>query len=160
MDVLHKFLKFVDHQRGLVIALVFGLLVIGIFNGCQPKTISLIDPSAKVTAAQLERERQAIVHGLEEDKMQLALAEDRYNAKVVAHNGALDGAQADLAQQAEFRLQLIEWVGGLATTVVSGAINPAQGVAAGLNLLTLLAAGGLGYDSLRKNKVIKEAKAS
>ena len=138
MDGLHSVLKWIDHNRGLAIGLAGALLLSAAFAGCQPKTQSVLNPPEKVTGDVIAREA--------------AIVEGDYAAKLAA----FEVADADLQRQYELRAKIVEIGGALGTTALGGGLTPAAGLAAGLQLLTLAAAGGAVYDNRRKDKKIKE----
>jgi len=142
MDGLHGVLKWIDHNRGLAIGLAGALLVCLAFAGCQPKTQSVLHPPEKVTGDVIQREA--------------AIVEGDYAAKLAA----FEIAQADLDRQYALRQRIVGIVGTLGTTAAGGGLNLPAGIAAGLQLLTLAAAGGAVYDNRRKDKKIKEQAAA
>jgi len=142
MDGLHGVLKWIDHNRGLAIGLAGALLVCLAFAGCQPKTQSILHPPEKVTGDVIQREA--------------AIVNADYEAKLAA----FEIAQADLDRQYALRAKIVEIGGALGTAALGGGLTPAAGLAAGLQLLTLAAAGGAVYDNRRKDKKIKEQAAA
>lgn len=136
MDVLHSIANWVDHNRWLAFALALWVAVCIGFAGCAPKTPSVLYPPKKVTVAQLDQEAILIQKDAE------------------AKAAALEAARSDLQRQYDLRNQIIGIVGGVGQLAVSGTINPASGLAAGLQLLTLLGLGGAVLDNRRKDAVI------
>jgi hypothetical protein len=150
---------------GLVIGAAFAAILL--FNpGCQPKTQSLLDPSRRVSAEELQREAADV--GQELDQRAAALAEksakgaaeieaatarlraelDREAAGVegaaAAAEEKLRAASADLQAQAERRAAFLAGVqklsGEVVTSLASGSFNPAQHVG---GVLALLAGSGM-----------------
>lgn len=155
MDICHKVTNWVDHNRGFVGAILIGVLLSVGLVACTPETESLIMPSEQVGAVALNREAITLQTDLEKRAIRIKADEAAYNADVAALNKRVESAQTDIQEQQEVRGKLIEIVGGLGQVAVTGAVNPAQGVAAAIQIMTLLAAGGLVYDNRRKDKVIK-----
>ena len=141
MDMLHKALKWADHNRYLVAALVVSLVVSIVFVACAPMTNSVLNPGTEVTAAQLQAEA--------------ATLKGDYAAKLKL----LKLAQKDIEDQIAFRTQIVAIVGSLGEAAVGGALNPTVGLAAAMQLLTLSIAGGALMDNRRKDKVLAKKSA-
>lgn len=158
MDLLHTVVKWAEHNRWLVLSLVVALALSSWIIGCQPKTTSLLDPDKQVPAATLEREAVVIEAGLAKQVATLRQLEAAYNADVVKMNASIEMAQADIKRQVELRLKFIEVLGGIGSAVASGGLTAPAAVGSAVQVLTLLAAGGLAFDTRRKSKVIGELK--
>ena len=142
MDILHKALKFADHNRYVVAGFVLALALMICFVSCTPTTNSVLLPGEKVTVRELEREAVTI--------------KSDYAEKVKL----LKVAQEDIEEQIAFRTQIIGIVGSLGDAAVAGTISPTTGLAAAMQLLTLTVAGGALLDNRRKDKKIAAAKPS
>lgn len=166
---------------GLALALALALLL-PFLPGCQLKTASPIDgrrvsgtelQADVVTkqeafdrdATQLDRRRQdvsadfqtrAAALKLEYTRQTAGLSADAKNhaAAVEAFNAKLELADQDLEAQAARRAKLYATLGGLARTVASGSINPADLLGSTLTLALAGFATGAYSDSKKKNKVI------
>ncbi len=140
-DKVQGFCKALDHNRYLVTGIVASILVAVLFTSCTPKTASLIQPPpAMVTSAQLQSE--------------LVTIQGDYDTIIKK----AEVAQADLEAQYAFRAKVVEAVGSAVTLAAGGGLNPINGAAAGLQLLTLLGGIGLIADNRRKDAVIKAKK--
>lgn len=135
MDVLHKVLNWLDHNRYLAVTILLTAALSVWLVGCQPMTGSVLKPGEKVTAVELEREAVVVQADVEAKLKQLELA------------------QADIQRQVELRTQAIQILGGLAETATTGTFTPATGINAVVTLLGLIGLGAVA-DNRRKDKVI------
>jgi len=135
MDVLHKLLKVVDHDRWKVIGVVVALLVGVALVGCQSRTASVLTDE-KVNRVQLQAEAMTLQARAEADAAQLA------------------AGFADLDKQDEMRRTAIEWFSGIAAAGVQGTLSPTTAIAGLANLALLGLCGGSVVDGRRKDKVI------
>lgn len=159
MDISHKILVWLDHNRHLALALGIALcLVIGLAS-CAPKTGSLLFPEVRVSAAQLDTEVITVETDLQKRAIEITALQEKYNADVAAANKRIETAKADIKSQKEMRIKLVEIAGALGTAAAAGTINPAAGIAAAIQVVTLLAAGGAVLDNRRKDKIITAKKA-
>lgn len=158
MDLLHKVTGWIEHNRFLVVSLVIGAIASGWFIGCQPRTPSILDPTQEVTAIQLEREGVVVQLSFNQQAAQIEQLQQNYNSRVVAANAQIEAAEADLAAQQQLRLQVLEVVAGLGTAVATGGVTAPIAIGSVVQLMTLLAVGGLGVDSVRKSRVIGKLK--
>ena len=146
MDLIHKALNWADHNRWLVAAAIIGIALSVALIGCQATTQSVLHPDVQVTAAELDREALIV-----QTEAELALK------KLEGQTQQLKLAKADIQRQQELRAQIVGIVGAVGTAAVEGAVSPASGIAAAVQLLTLLALGGSVLDNRRKDKVIADA---
>jgi len=145
VDILHKLLKMIDHNRYAVMGLLLAaVLSIGIV-GCQVRTASLIDPTRKVDAAELNREIITV-------KASLAARSGALNTEVTALAEASQVAKDDLAAQQERRVFIIESIAGLGQVAAEGAISPASAIGSITQIALALAGVGLLADNRRKDK--------
>lgn len=154
MDILHSLTNWVDHNRGIVFALILSVLGSAVLVGCPITTQSLINPSEKVTVAELQSEDIVLTADMDKRKVQIEGLLGQYNVDVEAHNAKIELAQAEIQRKAEMRAKIVEIVGGLGTAAATGSLTPEAGVAAVLQLTTLLSTIGLVYDNRRKDKLI------
>ena len=136
MDFLNKLLKVADHDRWKVIGLLLGILAAVAIVGCQPTTGSVLNPGEKVARAELASEAATL------------------KAQAEANVAKIEAGFADLDKQAEFRADVINTLGGLATAAAEGTISPTAGIASIVNLALLGLAGGGIIDGRRKDKLI------
>jgi len=148
MDILHKIVKGFDHKRGLVVSVILGALVCLGIAGCPATTGSILNPGTEVTAPELEGEA-----------LDIAALGKTYVADMEAKTGKLEIARADIKQQNERKQKLVELAGGVALAAAGGGINPATGIAAIVQAMTLCIAGGALYDKRRTDKVLAKKKA-
>jgi len=155
-DGLHSTLTFVDHNRYVVIGILLAMLLAAAVPGCQVTTASTLLAGEKVTGDELAREVAVAESDFAKRRAGLDAEATALNADIEAHNTTVEAAEADLQRKAEFRASIIETVGSLGVAAAEGTVNPAAGVGAIVQLLTLGAAGGLLADNRRKDKVIRE----
>ena len=134
MDILHSMLKWLDYNRGLVAALVLGVIASAWLVGCDVKTGSILDPTRQVTPSQLDREITTLQGQMDKRASAIKTMEAEYNADVTAANQNIVAANADLDAQ--------EAIGSV------------------VQLLTLLATGGLVIDNRRKDRRIAATAAT
>jgi hypothetical protein len=84
--------------------------------------------------------------------------EAEYNARVEAKNAQLEAAGAHLQRQIDRRLQLLELLGGIGTAVSQGGLSAPVAISSVIQIIALIAAGGLGADTIRKSRVIGKLK--
>ena len=151
MDALHKMLKWIDHNRGVVAGLVLTALVAGWLVGCEPTTQSIKDADRQVTAAEFEREVLDEKAALEARTVLL-----EQDAELLAQRAEVGAA--DLERQYELRRQILTAVGALGSDLAEGDFS-APGLINGIvSILLLGLAGGAVYDNRRKDRVIATAK--
>jgi len=158
MDVLHKALKWVDHNRGVTAALVLAILLCVALVGCPVTTASLVTPDKDVTVTEFEGEVITLSAQLDKDAAAIDASLTQHNIDVEAFNQRVDLGQEELTKKVELRTTVVNTIGGVGTALVSGTLTPQAGVAAVIQIATLLAAVGLGYDNRRKDKVMADAK--
>jgi len=148
MDLWHKITNYIDHNRGLFVALILAGIVSVAFVGCQPKTYSLVIPNEKVTLKELEREILVEQSRLEAEAFAL-----ESKARVFAESAEI--AKQDIYNQIDSINKVIETVGGIALTVTGGSFSAPAAVGTVITAILGLGAGGLLYDNRRKDKLIK-----
>jgi hypothetical protein len=175
MDWLNQTLewlrKLVDYNRYTAAALGIGLVASALILGCQSRTPSLIrvDPATqqpvKVTRAELAQEVVIVAADTEKSKAAIALDQAKVvqetstlNADIEKKNQLIVLASADLDKQDALKAQVIETLGGIVTVAAGGTLTPATGIAAAIQLITLLALGGTVADNARKDTVITTLK--
>ena len=158
VDILHKILKWVDHNRGLVTALLLAVMLSVWVVGCQPKTTSVLDPHQKVTAAELQREMAIVSRDLSKREAMIAQMQAALEAEAQEKSDAIAAAIDDLDRQIAMRKQMITAIGAMGQSLAAGTLTPAAGINGVVSLILLLGAGGLGVDNLRKNRVIQQLK--
>lgn len=157
LGVLRKGFAWLDYNRFLALGVVLAVLTSAWVVGCEPRTRGLTSEQ-RVTLLELEREVVSLQEHLDKRAAEIRQSEVAYNAEVQGVNRAIELAEADLRQQVELRLKLIEVAGGLGTAIATGGVTAPTAIATVTQLLTLLAAGGLALDNRRKNAVINRLK--
>ena len=166
MDILNRALKWIDHNRNVVLALV---VVVGLIAGmaamigCASKTGGVIEaapgqPVAQVTRQELLVQATTAEKQLAIDRATLDARVAAYNEEVEALNARVELGLADLDRQDEFRGQVIEVIGLVGTQAAAGTINPAALIPLAVGLLGGGLAIGAGTDNRRKDRIIKDLK--
>lgn len=151
MDLWHKILNFLDHERGKVIGLVIAALLASWIVGCQPTTTSTLDPERTVTPPELAREVVITQGGFDKRA-------DVLNADIATYNQTVEVAEADLEAKFALRTKIIEVVGGLGTAIATGGFSAPAAIGSIIQLAMLGLVGGSVVDTVRKNKVITTLK--
>tara|TARA_Y100001933_G_C19014605_1_gene570783 strand:+ start:13267 stop:13809 length:543 start_codon:yes stop_codon:yes gene_type:complete len=159
-DLWHKLTAFTDHYRNFILCIFFtGILAVYLL-GCDVATNSLIDPSRKVTAKQLQTEAHQLQSQYVEREKQLQLELELLTHNQQNFNDQLAFAVEDLEIQTTQRQQIIDTLGGLAVQAAQGNANPISALTTLIGLISAGSAVGLGLDSLRKDRVIKNLKTT
>jgi len=143
-------LHFIDHQRGLIAALVVVAAMAMWLTACESRTV--ID-GARVTAAQLDAHAVAFQSSIDSRTAALQADIDSYNA-------ALSAAAADLDRKDSIKRQVVDIAGGLATTAATGGLSIPGLVASIVGAGGLLSAAGMTVDRVRSSKQIRSLKES
>lgn len=151
MDVWHKILNFLDHERGKVIGLAVAALLAAWIVGCQPTTTSTLDPERTVTPSGLARE-VAITQGTFDKRA------DVLDADIATYNRKAEIAGVELEDKIALRVKIVEVVGGIGTAVATGGFSAPTAISAILQVVMLGLAGGAVVDTVRKNRVITTLK--
>jgi hypothetical protein len=162
MDLLHKFLKAIDHNRWTVISIiVFALIMTGIVTsiGCQSKTMALVGPPEQVNRQTFNTQVIEAQGALAIKKVQLDAQVASYNEEVNTFNAKVEAGETDLDKQDEFRQQIVDVVGLIATeAATTGGLNLTALIPLGIGLGGAMLGLGLGGDNRRKDKEITKLK--
>lgn len=159
VDMWHKVLQWVDHNRWLVAGLSLAILMSVWVVGCQPTTASILNPKAKVTASQLQREMAIVSTGFSKREALIIQMQAALSAEAQEKSDTIAAAIDDLDRQIAMRQQIITAIGGMGQSLAAGTLTPAAGINGVMSLILLLGAGGLGVDNLRKSRVITQLKS-
>jgi hypothetical protein len=157
-DWIHSILKTIDYERGKVMGVLIALITIAVIAGCPLQTKSPIS-GGTVTPTEWVIEVQREDAKLSEQAAEIERARAAYNAQIVLLNDQDEAVAAEFNRQAALRQKILDTVGGVVTTMVSGGVVDWSSI-----LTSGLALGGIGlgvggiYDSKRKNAVIAEKK--
>jgi len=164
-DFLHKVLNWIDYNRWTILSLVLcAILFGGIVTtvGCQSKTIGLITSPqgdmAKVTRTEFNQQVITVQKDVAVKKATLDAEVSAYNEEVKAINAKIEAGLSDLDKQDEFKQQLLETVGTVATQAAGGNLNPASLIPIGIGLLGGALGLGAAADNRRKDQVISTLK--
>lgn len=155
MDVLHPLLKFADHYRYTLAAVVLVAVCVGWLGACASTTPGLDDPSRPVSRPALTRQAVEAERAIATEKAELEAKVAALNAKIEAHNAALDAAVADLDRQDAMRAKILQTVGGAALQLAGGTVDPVGLIVTGVGLAGTALTPALIADSRRKDKRIK-----
>ena len=133
MDLWHGITNWIDHNRWLVIAIIFTATTSTWTVGCQSTTESPSGSGGKVNWIQLKAEVDSFV------------------ARVTA-------AEADLANQDAIKQKFVSISSGLATAALGGTFNPTQLITSLVTVAGVAGSAGLAVDNRRKNKIITTLK--
>jgi hypothetical protein len=133
MDLWHGITNWLDHNRWLVVGVIFTATTAAWTVGCQSTTAS---PSGS---------------GIDVNWIQLKAEVDSFAARVVA-------AEADLANQDAIKQKFVSISSGLATAALGGTFNPTQLITSLVTVAGVAGSAGLGLDNRRKNKIITNLK--
>ena len=156
-DLWHKFLKFLDYERGKVVGVLMGIGIVVFVYGCGLEIRSPFT-GKKVDRASFNVEVMNLDTDLSAEKVRIENQLALYNEAVNTRNAKTELGESEFKVQEEIRATFIEKVGGIAMAFASGTITPGAGIAAAVQLSTILGLGGAAVDSFRKNKKIAEAK--
>jgi hypothetical protein len=164
-DILHKVFNWMDHNRYTVASIVIFIVMMGMvvsLSGCESLTPGLA-VGADGTAVKVDRpefERQALVG--EKDfalrRIELDSSVAQFNEEVQAFNERVQLGLEDLEKQDQFRQQILDTIGMVATSATEGTLNPAALVPIGIGLLGGALGLGTSADNRRKDKVITSLK--
>ena len=161
-DLLHRTLKWLDHNRWTVISILLFALLVGCALttvGCQSTTAGLIaaapgEPPAKVDRGEFHRQTAQVEKDLALRRVQLDAQLAAYNEEVTAFNSQVQSGQEELDRQDVLRAQLLDIVGVVATGAAEGTLNPVSLIPLGIGLLGGALGLGAAADNRRKDRVI------
>jgi hypothetical protein len=150
-DLIHKFLKLIDHERGKIIGLIVSVTMVFCLYSCDVKLTSPIS-GEKVTAKQFELETTA-------KKVEYESRLNLLQADMQKFVNSADITKEEFAKWEEFRQKSFNLLSGIVTTLAGGGtVNISQVVASIIGVGGVaVGVGGL-YDSKRKNTIIEEEK--
>lgn len=166
-DFLHKVTNWIDHNRYTVLSLVFFVLAMSAvvaMTGCESTTAGLVtaDGASPVEVTRSEFQRQTLV--TEKDfavrRIELDAKTAAFNEEVKAFNEQVQAGLDDLHRQDEFKQELLNTIGLVATNAADGTLNPASLVPIGIGLLGGALGLGTSADNRRKDKLITDLKGS
>jgi hypothetical protein len=157
-DWLHGALKILDHERGKLVGLAVGVLIIASIVGCDVKVRSPFTGES-VTRDEFTMEVMTARDDLDLERLGLEQAQFAFNKKIKLHNEQKRIGEEAFVEKEKFQQGFIEIAAGAVTTLATGGqLNMAQ------ILMSVMALGGVGtaiggvVDSARKNKVINNHK--
>ena len=151
MDLWHALTKWIDYNRGTFVALLLVVCVAVGFLGCQPKTNSIINPEVRVTASQLKQE-------ILNEEARLIGELKTLDAQIAVLDAKADVAIEDIEAQHKLRDEVMTVLGGLGTSIAAGNVNPASIIGSVVSIGSILTAAGVGFDNIRKRRVITDLK--
>ena len=161
MDVLHKLLGFVDHERWKVLGFVLALCLLLGFVGCEITMPSIGATEEQVTEEVFEMEVIATERTLSNKLTEYEALGKKLDAEVVEYNAQVEFGRAGFERKVEFRRKFINLAGGAALSLITG--QPLEVASVASSFLTLMSIGiGIGAvaDSKRKDMVLKNSKAT
>lgn len=158
-DILHRGLKWIDHNRWLVLCVIIALTAVGGLVGCKAKTAGLVAPDV-VTRPVFERQVVQVGQQFTARRIALTAEIDTLNTEIAAANANIETGRGHLDRQDEFRAGIVKFVGGAIADAMAGTVNVGGLVTSGLLLLTAGAGIGRAADNARKDAKIREMKAN
>ena len=166
-DIVHKALKWLDHNRYTVASVLVFIVTLGVvigLTGCQSQTtgLTLAADGTAPTVSRREFERQALVgeKDLAVRRIELDGLVAAFNEEVKAFNERVQAGLEDLARQDAFKSELLDTIGVVAMGAAEGTLNPASLVPIGIGLLGGALGLGTAADNRRKDKVITTLKTA
>lgn len=166
-DMLHKVFNWMDHNRYTLLSVLIFIILMGMvvsLAGCESVTLGLsaqADGSpAKVTRSEFERQALATEKDFALRRIELDSLVAQFNEEIKAFNEQVQAGLDDLARQDQFRGQILDTIGLVATSATEGTLNPAALVPIGIGLLGGALGLGTSADNRRKDKVITDLKTS
>ena len=153
-DCWHTLLKFADHNRGFLLALVVAGALAAYMFGCDATTGSLIVPGKPVNSQELRAEARRIESDMAKRRNLLVAEVTDFNDEVARFNESAKEAVSDLERKHEVRRQIVQIVGGFASDAAQGEFNPVSAISTLVTLITVGASAGLALDNYRKGRVI------
>jgi hypothetical protein len=157
MDLFHRIVRWIDHNRWNVLCLIVAAAIIAAGIACRPRTQSLTG-NGQLTYEQFEAEAIAKAGTLAEQRVALTAAVEAFNARAGTFEQQVQRGREDLQRQAKIHAQLIELLGGAATNALSGNFSPQAFIVPGLSLLAAAFGVGKTLDNRRKDRVIRDLK--
>ena len=163
-DVVHKALKWMDHNRFAVLSVIVFIAAMALvlnLTGCEATTAGLRNGDApKVSRAEFTQQVLVGEKDLAVRRIELDAQIAAFNEEVKLFNQRVEAGQDDLARQDAFQQQLLDTVGLIAVSAAEGSLNPAALVPIGIGLLGGALGLGTAADNRRKDKVITELKSA
>lgn len=166
-DMLHKGFNWMDHNRYTVLSVAIFIAIMAAvmsLSGCESMTPGLSlgagGTAVKVSRAEFERQALAGEKDLAVRRIELDGLVAQFNEEVKAFNDQVQAGLEDLKKQDEFRGQVLDTIGIVATGAVEGTLNPAALVPIGIGLLGGALGLGTSADNRRKDKVITSLKTT
>ena len=158
-DLFHKLTKWMDYNRGTLVAYVLISVVIGgvLFSGCASKTIGLV-PNVEVTRVELNQQVINSEASFAKREAELTAVIASLNADKLAEKQKVDAAITELDKQDEFKANLIEIGGQIGMDLAAGTLNPLALIPIAVGISGLIYGGGKKIDNVRKDAVIAERK--
>jgi len=163
---LHRMFQWLDHNRWLVISLVIFAVVLGgavSVVGCKSTTAGLIEgvdgtPPVQVDRVEFNRQAATVEKDLAIRRVELDGQIAVFNEEVAAFNSRVESGLEDLDEQDEFRSEILNTIGLVATQAAEGSLNPISLIPLGIGLLGGALGLGISADNRRKDRVITDLK--
>lgn len=124
MDLWHRLLSIIDHNRYLAASLVVSTVASAWLGACSSQTASLVDPSVQVSRITFRMQTIAEEQELSKARADLAARAEAINARIVAHNAKVEAGDSDLDRQDAVKAQIVDALGGAVAQAVTGTLNP------------------------------------
>lgn len=156
MDIWHKFLKWIDHNRftglSIVLCAVFAIWCVGCIRTTSPFN------GERVTEAQLDVQVADAQASFDKRAAAIELTVTELNADIESANTKIAAADADIAEKKELKVKLVQFGAGLVESAMTGGVSTGGlinlAITGGLGILTVGAVG----DNINKNRKIRKDK--
>jgi len=159
MDYLNRALKWIDHNRYLVLSFILSAILIGGLIGalgCNSTTLGFF--GKKVERPVFNRQAAEIEKNLAVEKIGLEAALAKYNARVESVNAQIAAGMADLDRQDAIRAEILATIGTTAPQIAAGSISPWALLPLGLGIFGTLFGLNANIDKRRTDAVLAKKK--
>lgn len=164
-DLWHRTLKWLDHSRWTFFSIVVFTIMLAAFigiAGCESATSPLFAPAdgsrVKIDRSEFMRQAGTAQKDLALRRVAIDAEIAAYNEEVKTFNERVDAGLQDLDRQDDFRAEIVNTVGLIATSAAGGTLNPVSLIPIGVGLLGGALGLGAAADNRRKDRLITDLK--
>ncbi len=158
MDVMHKMMKWADHNRYKAAAMIVVVMILVAGVGCESMTGSLSEPGRRLTRQQYAADISVVKADIAAQRAILDGQIAKFNADAAAIDAQIAAGVADLDKQDQIRAELFDLAGSAVTAWTTGGLSTEAVVGTGITAFSLLFGLGAAADGRRKDKIIEETK--
>jgi len=156
-DVLHKALKWIDHNRYLVTAIVLSSVLIFGVVGCHSAVVGPVSGKL-VGRSQYDQEVLTVVGELEAERQAALSSVEAFNVRAETVQRQIEAGYDELDRQDKIRGEILQTVGGVITEAAQGRLDPVNVATGAMTIAAALLGIGAVADNRRKNAVIERLK--